>query len=316
MNVHSRARLTPLRRVELVELVERSDRPRREVAKGLGVSPRTVSKWLGRYRSEGRAGLVDRSSRPRRSPGATRADVVEAILALRQQRLTVAMIARRLSRARSTVAAVLQRHGLSRLPPLSPPPPVIRYEYKTPGDLLHIDTKKLGRIERIGHRITGDKRSQKHGAGWEHVHVCVDDATRLAYMEVLPSDGKEAASEFLQRASSWYERFGVTVKRVMTDNGPGYNSRLFAQACVATGARHIRTKPYTPRTNGKAERLVQTLLREWAYARPYASSADRTATLRGWLNHYNRRRPHTSLGGRPPLSRLRTAMNNVPGLHS
>jgi hypothetical protein len=197
-----------------------------------------------------------------------------------------------------------------------PPPPIVRYQYNAPGDMLHIDTKKLGRIDGIGHRITGDKRGQKHGRGWEHVHVCVDDATRLAYMEVLPSDGKEASSSFLQRANSWYERLGVTVKRVMTDNGPGYKSRLFAQACVATGAKHIRTKPYTPRTNGKAERLVQTLLREWAYARPYSSSADRTAALQGWLNHYNRRRPHTSLGGRAPLSRLRSGINNVSGLHS
>ena len=316
MNVHSRARLTPLRRVELVELVERTGRSRSEVAGALGVSSRTVSKWLSRYRTEGRPGLRDRSSRPRHSPGATPSEIVQAVVALRQQRLTVAMIAIRLSRARSTVAAVLRRQGLSRLPPLSPPPPIRRYEYRCPGEMLHIDTKKLGRIERVGHRITGDKRGQKHGAGWEHVHVCVDDATRLAYMEVLPSDGKYASSQFLQRASSWYQQFGVTVKRVMTDNGSGYKSRLFAQACQQTGAKHIKTKPYTPRTNGKAERLVQTLLREWAYARPYASSADRSAALPRWLKHYNCRRPHASLGGRSPLSRLRGTLNNVPGLHT
>ena len=316
MNVHSRARLTPLRRVELVELVELSAWSVSQASRALGVSAQTGRKWLDRYRDEGRAGLVDRSSRPRRSLAATPSEAVDAVLALRAQRFTVAAIARRTSRARSTVAAVLRRHGLSRLPPLTPPPPVIRYEYSEPGGLIHIDTKKLGRIERIGHRITGDKRGQIHGAGWEHVHVCVDDATRVAYMEVLPSDGKEATSAFLERAKNWYGRFGVSVKRVMTDNGPGYKSLLFARTCEAAGAKHIRTRPYTPRTNGKAERLVQTLLREWAYARPYASSADRTAALHGWLNHYNRRRPHTSLAGRPPLSRLRSAVNNVSRLHS
>lgn len=316
MNVHSRARLTPLRRVELVDLVERMGRSRCEAACASGVSARTVSKWLARYRAEGRPGLWDRSSRPSRSPAATPPEVVQAVVALRQQRLSVATIAMRLSRARSTVAAVLRRQGLSRLPPLWPTPPIRRYEYSRPGEMLHIDTKKLGRFDRVGHRITGDKRCQKRGAGWEHVHVCVDDATRLAYLEVLPSDGKQAASEFLQRASSWYQRFGVTVQRVMTDNGSGYRSNLFAQACLQAGAKHIRTKPYTPRTNGKAERFVQTLLREWAYARPYASSVDRTAALPGWINHYNSSRPHSSLGGTPPLSRLQSTLNNVPGLHS
>jgi transposase InsO family protein len=314
MNIHSRARLTPVRRVELAELVERSAWAVSRASKALGVSPRTGRKWLERYRTEGRAGLLDRSSRPKHSPGATCPEAVAVFLSLRKQRFTVAAIARRTSRARSTVAAVLRRHGLSRLPPLLPPPPVVRYEYSAPGDLLHIDTKKLGRIERVGHRITGDKRGQIKGAGWEHVHVCVDDATRAAYMEVLASDRKEDTSAFLERARRWYQSRGVTIRRVMTDNGPGYKSRLFAQACA--GAKHIRTKPYTPRTNGKAERLVQTMLREWAYARPYASSADRTAALRGWLNHYNRRRPHSSLGGRTPLSRLSAAVDNVPGLHS
>ena len=314
MNIHSRARLTPIRRVELAELVERSAWSVSRASKALGVSPRTGRKWLERYRREGRAGLLDRSSRPKRSPGATCPEAVAVFLSLRKQRFTMAAIAKRTSRARSTVAAVLRRHGLSRLPPLHPPPPVVRYEYSAPGDLLHIDTKKLGRIERVGHRITGDKRGQVRGAGWEHVHVCVDDATRAAYMEVLPSDRKEATSAFLERARAWYESRGVTVRQVMTDNGPGYKSLLFAQACKS--AKHIRTKPYTPRTNGKAERFVQTMLREWAYARPYASSADRTAALRGWLTHYNRRRPHSSLGGRTPLSRLSATLNNVPGLHS
>ena len=314
MNVHSRARLTPLRRIELAEYVCESGWSLSRASRALGVSTRTGRKWVERYRCEGQAGVLDRCSRPRRSPSATPQEAVECILRLRRQRFTVAAIARRTERPRSTVAAVLCRHGLSRLPPLQAPPPVIRYEYSAPGELLHIDTKKLGRIDRVGHRITGDKRGQIKGAGWEHVHVCVDDATRAAYLEVLQSDRKEDTSAFLERARTWYESRGVTIRRVMTDNGPGYKSRLFAQACA--GAKHIRTKPYTPRTNGKAERLVQTMLREWAYARPYASSADRTAALRGWLNHYNRRRPHSSLGGQAPLSRLHQAVNNVPGLHS
>ena len=213
-------------------------------------------------------------------------------------------IARRLRMSRSTVAAVLERVGLPRLRDLEPPEPVVRYERKRAGELLHLDIKKLGRIEKIGHRITGDRRSRSRGAGWEYAHVAIDDASRLAYVEVLANEQADTTAGFLRRALIFFKRYGIRVERVMTDNGSAYVSHLFAALCRSQGIRHLRTRPYTPKTNGKAERFIQTLLREWAYARPYPSSRRRTMALPRWLSHYNHHRPHGSLGGNAPITRV------------
>ena len=281
------------------------------VAAALGVDPKTVRKWRDRYAAEGAAGLRDRSSRPHHSPTRLDAGVAAEIEALRRQRLSGLAIARRLGRPVSTIGVVLRRRGLGRLAALEPKPPVIRYERAHPGELIHLDIKKLGRIAGLGHRITGDRRGQsaKRGTGWEYLHVAIDDASRLAYTEVLPNERKESATAFLVRALCWFERHGVTVARVMTDNGSAYRSTLFRQTCAAAEARHLRTRPYTPRTNGKAERFIQTCLREWAYASPYQSSDERTQAMPAWLCDYNTQRPHSALDGKPPISRL--AADNV-----
>ena len=281
------------------------------VAAALGVDPKTVRKWRDRYAAEGAAGLRDRSSRPHHSPTRLDAGVAAEIEALRRQRLSGPAIARRLGRPVSTIGVVLRRRGLGRRAAREPKPPVIRYERAHPGELIHLDIKKLGRIAGLGHRITGDRRGQsaKRGTGWEYLHVAIDDASRLAYTEVLPNERKESATAFLVRALCWFERHGVTVARVMTDNGSAYRSTLFRQTCAAAEARHLRTRPYTPRTNGKAERFIQTCLREWAYASPYQSSDERTQAMPAWLCDYNTQRPHSALDGKPPISRL--AADNV-----
>jgi transposase InsO family protein len=310
--MHQNARTTRHSRMLIVERLQ-SGWPVPAVAAALGVDPKTVRKWRDRYAAAGAAGLRDRSSRPHRSPTRLAAGTVEEIERLRRQRLTGPAIARRLGRPVSTIGAVLRRRGLGRLAALEPKPPVIRYERERPGELIHLDIKKLGRIDGVGHRITGDRRGQsaKRGTGWEYLHVAVDDASRLAYTEMLPNERKESATAFLIRALGWFERHGVTVTRVMTDNGSCYRSTLFRATCAAAEARHLRTKPYTPRTNGKAERFIQTSLREWAYASPYHSSDERTQAMPAWLCAYNTRRPHSALGGKPPISRL--AADNVLG---
>jgi transposase InsO family protein len=276
------------------------------VAAAFGVDPKTVRKWHARYAAEGAAGLRDRTSRPRRCPTRLDAGVVDEIEHLRRQRLSGPAIARRLGRPVSTVGTVLRRRGLGRLAALEPRPPVIRYERERPGELIHLDTKKLGRIQGIGHRITGDRtgQSNKRGTGWEALHVAIDDASRLAYTELLPDETKESAVAFLARALAWFARHGVTVERVMTDNGSAYKSHAFRDALAAASIKHKRTRPYTPRTNGKAERFIQTSLREWAYAAAYHTSAERAAAMPIWLSDYNSRRPHSALGGKPPISRL------------
>jgi len=219
--------------------------------------------------------------------------------------MTAAQIAARLGMPRSTVAAVLGRLGLRRLRSLEAKPAVRRYERQRPGELLHLDTKKLGRFRSVGHRIHGDRRRASPGAGWEFAHVCIDDHSRLAYVEVLPDEGQVHTAAFLRRAIRWFRQRGVRAQQLLTDNGNGYRSRLFQETCAELALGHLFTRPYTPRTNGKAERFIQTLLREWAYLRPYRTSNQRTRRLPGWLEHYNRRRPHTALGYRPPISRLR-----------
>jgi transposase InsO family protein len=279
-----------------------------DAAEAAGVSARTAYKWLRRFEEEGPEGLLDRSSRPRNSPTQVPAEWQELVVELRRFRMTGAAIAKRLGIPRPTVARILKRHGLERLKKLDPPVPVRRYEKTRPGELIHLDIKKLGRVQGIGHRITGVRTHSKKGKkGWEFVHVCVDDYSRLAYVEVLEDEKGVTAAAFLRRAAAWFAAQGVTVERVMTDNGSGYVSKLFAVAIAEIRARHIRTRPYTPRTNGKAERFIQTLMREWAYARPFTSSYRRRAALPSWLRRYNERRPHAGIGGASPITRLRSA---------
>ena len=304
MNVHKNARTTPIGREQLCRRVLEEGWSVAEAAEALGMSRRTAYKWLSRYREEGRAGLQDRSSRPSHVHGRTSDRRQRLILKLRRTRLTGVQIARQLKMATSTVCRIIQRAGLSRMRDLEPPEPPRRYERDSPGDLLHIDIKKLGRIRGVGHRVTGNPRDRHRGAGWEYVHVCVDDHSRLAYVEVLEDEKAVSAIGFLRRAVAYYERHGITVRQVMTDNGSAYVSYRWRDVCGELGLRHIRTRPYTPRTNGKAERFIQTLLREWAYVRPYGTSAKRTGCLKPWLDHYNRERPHGSLGHRPPISRI------------
>lgn len=304
MKLHPNAKTTPASRTLLVQRVLEERWPVAEVAEGLGISLRTAYKWLRRYREAGWVGLEDRSSAPRRRPTSTAPRRVRRILALRRKRLSSGAIAQRLRMAVSTVALVLRRLGLGRLRALTPPQPVVRYERSRAGELLHVDTKKLGQIARPGHRIHGDRRTRVRGAGWEFAHVCVDDACRVAYVEVLPNEKAESTVSFLERAVAWFRSQGVQVRGVMTDNGSAYVSHRHRRACQELQIRHLRTRPYTPRTNGKAERFIQTLLKEWAYARSYRNSRARTRALRPWIEYYNRVRPHHGIGRLTPMTRL------------
>lgn len=308
MTLHPNARLVPATRRLLVIRVRNQGWRVKAAAEAAGVSRRTAHKWLKRFKEFGDAGLVDRSSRPARSPRRTAARVVQAVERLRRRCKVAWEIAAELRLARSTVSRILKRLGLGRLwRVVEAQAPPQRYEHERPGSLVHIDAKKLGRIAGIGHRIHGD-RSQRHpGAGWECVFVCVDDHTRLAYAEVLAREDGACATAFLQRALRWFERLGIQVERVLTDNAKCYDSRAFRTLCESRGIRRRFTRPYTPKTNGKAERFIQTLTRRWAYRRPYRTSALRAAALRPWLTEYNHRRPHRALGMRPPIARLRAA---------
>lgn len=278
--------------------------PMKVVGRQMGVSRRTVWKWVSRYRREGRAGLMDRSSRPHRIPRRLDAKRVGRIEQLRRRRLTGLEIATALEMAVSTVSLWLRRLGLGRLRDLDPKPVVVRYERRRPGELLHLDTKKLARIERVGHRVHGDRSRKVRGAGWEFLHVCVDDATRLAYAEVLPDEKGITAAGFMERALAWYQRLDVRVEAVMTDNGPCYYSKRFNRVLGDCGIRHIYTRPYRPQTNGKAERFIRTAKNEWAYRRPYRTSAARTMMLPAFLTRYNTRRRHRGIGNRTPQAKL------------
>jgi transposase InsO family protein len=315
MNIHQNAQTTPHSRATLVQRFASGAESARDLADAFGISERTVRKWLQRYWAEGVGGLRDRSCRPQRLPSATPAELVGWIERLRRQRWTGAQIAQALQLSRATVARYLRQQGLARLRALEPPVPVRRYQWRRPGALVHVDVKKLGRIGRVGHRITGDRRTRVRGIGWEYVHVAVDDATRLAYVEVLPDEQGVTVTAFVGRCVAWFRRHGIRVRRVMSDNGSGYLSACFAELCRTARLRHLRTRPYTPRTNGKAERFIQTLLREWAYVRAYANSWRRTCVLPSWLHYYNWHRPHASLHDRPPISRLASA-DNLVRLHS
>ena len=303
MDVHQNAKTTANGRRLLIQRLAEGWTIKATAA-AFGVDAKTVRKWQGRYALDGDAGLLDRSSRPHHSPTRLGEAAVAEIIQLRRQRLSGPAIARRLGRPIATVGLVLRRRRLGRLAALDPKPEIVRYQRDQPGELIHVDIKKLGRIDGVGHRITGDRRGQKRGIGWDFLHVCVDDASRLAYTEILPDERKESAVAFLERAIAWFATLGVTVERVMTDNGSAYRSHRFRQAILDAGLTHKRTGPYSPQTNGKAERFIQTSLREWAYRQAYHSSAARTEAMRPWLHVYNRRRPHSALGGKPPFTRL------------
>ena len=304
MNVHKNAKLTPAGREALVKRVLFENESVKEVSHAMRVSRRTVYKWIKRYQAEGVSGLEDRSSRPRQSPQRWSEKLVKQIERLRRRRYTGLEIAEELRLAVSTVSLWLRRLGLGRLRDLDPKPVVVRYEKQRPGELLHLDTKKFGKIQGVGHRITGDRRGSGHGLGWEFLHVCVDDATRVAYAEVLPDEKGVTATAFVQRAITWFRDRDVLVEGVMTDNGSCYRSHRFRRALAAEGIRHVYTRPYRPQTNGKAERFIRTAKNGWAYKRAYRSSQARTLMLSGFLNRYNRRRPHRGIGNVTPLSRL------------
>ena len=317
MDIHKNARLTPHSRAELVRRVLFNGQRPKAVAVALGVCERTVRKWLKRYQEEGLAGLADRTSRPHRLHRPTPPAKLERIEALRRQRWTGQQIAAEVGVSPATVSRTLRRLGLNRLKALEPAEPVRRYQREHPGEMIHIDIKKLGRFSRIGHRITGDRTGQSltRGIGWEYVHVCIDDRSRLAFSQILPDERKHSAVAFLEAAVAYYKSFGVIVERVMTDNGSCYRSKDFAKACKTLGIRHIRTKPYTPKTNGKAERFIQTALREWAYARAYQTSEQRALELPLWLHRYNWHRPHGSLKAKTPISQLGLSEDNLLRFH-
>ena len=295
----------------MINRIEQEGWPVARAAEASGVSRRCAYTWLARHRRGGERSFQDRSSAPRRCPRKVPADRERQIEQLRRQRMTGPAIARTLGMPRSTVGQVLRRLGLGRLKALDPPLPANRYERSQPGEMIHLDIKKLGRFSVEGHRVTGDRQAgRSRKAGWDFLHVCVDDASRLAYTEILPSEGQHDTTAFLNRALAWLSRHGVTVERVMTDNGSAYRSKLFARTLLAAGARHVRTRPYTPRTNGKAERFIQTSLREWAYARPYASSDQRTAAIKPWTDSYNLERPHSGIKGLTPWQRVNNLLGN------
>jgi transposase InsO family protein len=310
MKLHGNARTCLHSRVLIVERVLEQGWSIAAAAEAAGVSDRTASKWLARFRSEGHAGLHDRSSRPRRIPRRTPAERVRVIELLRRLRMTAAEIAEVLAMPLSTVSAILKRIGLGKRSRLDPLEPANRYECARPGELLHIDVKKLARFDRPGHRMLGRGPGRfETSAGYEYLHVCVDDHSRLAYVELLADERAESAIAFLRRAVAFFAARGVSVERVLTDNGAAFIAHSYASACRSLGLRHTRTRPRRPRTNGKAERFIQTMLNEWAYACLYGDSTQRARALPLWINHYNYTRPHGSLGHQPPGSRL----NNVSG---
>jgi transposase InsO family protein len=311
MDIHKNARLTLYGREAPAKMGGTTHGVTlKSAAADFKVSARTAAKWVRRYQDNGRAGLHDRSSRPRRFYRPTPAHLIEQVEALRRQRCTGCRIARATGLSPATVSRILQRKGISRLRDLEPVPPAVRYEHACPGDLLHLDIKKLGRFGCVGHRIHGDRNQHVRNGGWEYVHVAIDDS-RMAFSQVAGNEKSVSAAAFFQAALVWYAKLGIQVRRVLTDNGPCYQSRAFRAVCKQHEIKHIRTRPYTPRTNGKAERFIQTALREWAYACACNTSEERTAHLPRWLHDYNWHRPHASLGGAPPISRSGLDRNNV-----
>ena len=315
MNTHKNARLTFARRMQLVRSVLDRNLDPASAAAEHGVSVPTARKWLGRFLAEGEAGLMDRSSRPRTSPRSISPATALLIVELRRRRLIQPRIAKSVGVSISTVSRVLTRAGISKLADLEPSEPVVRYEHANPGDLLHIDTKKLGRIERLGHRITGNPRDSTDGAGWEFLFVGIDDHARLGFTQIHRHERGINAATFLRAAATYFVSLGVTVRRVLTDNGACFRSKRFRNACRRLNIRHSFTRAYRPQTNGKAERFIQSALREWAYGIPYNHSRERTAMLERWIHHYNWHRPHQGIGGLAPISRLGRSRNNLLQLH-
>jgi transposase InsO family protein len=317
MNIHKNAPLTPKGREAMVRSVVEGGLSKADAAFQFNTTPKTVAKWVKRFREEGVEGLRDRSSRPHSSPSQTPPATCAAVEALRRQRHTGKQIAAEVEVSPATVSRILCRLGLNRIRDLEPAEPERRYERETPGEIIHIDIKKLGRFERVGHRITGDRAGQSNsrGVGWEFVHVCIDDHSRVAFSEIKPDETADSAVPFLKAAVAYYKSLGVTVTRVMTDNGSCYKSFAFRDACRELGIKHIRTKPYTPRTNGKAERFIQTALREWAYAQAYPTSDRRAQELPIWLHRYNWHRPHGGIKSQTPISRLGLTEDNLLRLH-
>jgi transposase InsO family protein len=315
MDIHKNARTTPHSRALIAARIAAGERCA-AVAQALGVCDRTVRKWVARA-AAGELALEDRSCRPQHSPRAIASGLMVEMERLRRRyRWTGAQIAEAVGVSRATAARTLRQLGLARLGPAEPVVPGRRYAWERPGQLLHLDIKKLGRIGQIGHRITGDRRSRTRGIGWEFVHVCVDDCSRVAYVEVLADERSVTVAGFLRRALAWFARRGVTVQRILTDNGSAYRSRLLAAVCRARHLGQRFTRPYTPRTNGKAERFIQTLLREWAYVVAYPSSAQRTAALARWLHYYNWHRPHSALNRQPPISSVVVGQDDLLRLHT
>lgn len=316
MNIHKNARLSLARRIEMVQEMTLNGLSACAAASAYGVTAPTVRKWLGRYLALGTAGLFDASSRPACSPRAIAPAKALAIVELRHKRLTQARIAAALGVSKSTVGRVLALAGLSRLANLQPVEPIVRYEHDAPGKMLHIDTKKLGRIVRPSHRVTGNRRDCVEGAGWETLFVAIDDHARLAFTAMHPDEKMEQAILFLRNAVAYYASLGITVRRLLTDNGPAFRSRQFRLACDELGIKHRFTRPYRPQTNGKAERFIQSALREWAYGWTYQNSAHRTLALASWQHHYNWHRPHSGIGGIAPMARLDVSRNNLLTLHT
>jgi transposase InsO family protein len=316
MNSHKNARLTYQRRLELVEDLTLRGLSASEAAAAHGVSAVTARKWLGRYLAGGEQGLQDKSSRPDRSPKAIAPAIALTIVELRRKLFLQARIASYLGVSKATVSRVLRRAGLSRLSELAPPEPVQRYEREAPGDLLHIDIKKLGRFSDVGHRITGDYTKRTRGLGWEHLFVAVDDHARIAFTAMHPDERQESAVAFLRAAVTYYATLGVTIQRLITDNGPAFHSRSFGDACRELGIKQKFTRAYRPQTNGKAERFIQSALREWAYGHAYCTSEQRARALPHWTHFYNWHRPHHGIGCLPPISRLSSSQKNLLTLHT
>jgi transposase InsO family protein len=316
MNMHSKARLTPHSRAEMIRRILDLHQPVAKVAADFGISQRCAYKWLARFRAEGLAGLRDRSSRPKCSPRTTHPLRVARVLALRRRKLPGFQIARAAKVSRACVSRWLRRYA-HRLAALEPPPPICRYEREHPGDLIHFDIKKLARIVRPGHRVTGNRqRDHVRGAGWEFLHIAIDDHSRLAFAQLLPDESAPSAIAFLHAALGFFQKHGVQAKRIYSDNGSCYRAHAMQAAVAQLGLKHRFTKPYTPKTNGKAERFIQTALREWAYAHAYSHSLQRSERLSIFLHNYNFHRPHHSLKLKAPISRLRLPLINLLRLHT
>lgn len=316
MNIHSKAKLTPRSRAEMVRRILVLSQPVAQVAKDFGISERCAFKWLARFRAEGPAGLHDRSSRPKCSPRSTHPLRVARVLALRRRKLPGFQIARAAKLSKACVSRVLRRHA-KRLAALEPPLPICRYERAQPGELIHFDIKQLARIVRPGHRVTGDhQHDHSPGAGWEFLHIAIDDPSRLAFAQLFPDQTATSAIAFLHAALAFFAQHGVQAQRIYSDNGSCYRAHAMAAAAAQLGLKHRFTRPYTPKTNGKAERFIQTSLREWAYAHAYANSTQRSQRLPLFLHNYNWHRPHHSLKLQAPVSRLRLHMNNLLSLHT